>query len=54
MSGRADDIATRATDAFRFAFRTVIFAAGASAALGAGVAWFSIAAASRLRDKPSA
>ena len=54
MSGRADDIATRATDAFRLAFRTVIFAAGASAALGAVVAWFSIAATGGSRDKPSA
>ncbi|WP_407156487.1 MFS transporter [Bradyrhizobium sp. STM 3557] len=53
MSGRADDIDLHAIDAFAFAFRTVMFASGASAALGALVARLTITVASG-SPKPSA
>jgi EmrB/QacA subfamily drug resistance transporter len=54
MSGRAGDIDPRATEAFRLAFRTVILASAASAALGALVAWFSIAGADGSRERQAA
>jgi EmrB/QacA subfamily drug resistance transporter len=54
MSGRAGDIDARATHAFALAFRTVVFASGASAALGALVAWLSITVADDSHEKPSA
>ena len=54
MSGRADAIDPHATDAFGFAFRTVMFTSGASAALGALVGWFSIAVGGGSRKKQSA
>jgi EmrB/QacA subfamily drug resistance transporter len=51
MSGRAGDIDPRAREAFQMAFRTVILASAASAALGALVTWLSIAAAANSRQK---
>jgi len=53
MSGRADEIDPQAAGAFGFAFPVVIFASGASAALGGVVAWFSIALDDGSPDKPS-
>jgi EmrB/QacA subfamily drug resistance transporter len=51
MSGRAGPVDAHATEAFRLAFRTVILASAASAALGAFVAWLSITGAGGSREK---
>ncbi len=54
MSGRAGTVDAHAIDAFRLAFRTVIFASAASAALGALVTWLSVAVAGGSRAKEAA
>jgi hypothetical protein len=51
MSGRAGTADAHAIDAFRLAFRTVIFASAASAALGALVTWPSVAVAGGSRRR---